>query len=139
MWTTQQKHQRWYLIENESWPGIVLSALFQRWQTNFEITSTELWQINVDKSTLSQRWYLVEKLSQRMLIDVISALTKQLCSNSMWISQCCLNVDMWFKMKLESKYVRRRCFDVGKTTSNQLCQYLVYCFALGSCSVINEN
>ena len=60
---TQQRHQRLYLVENESWADLHLLMLFQRWQNNVETTSRELRRFNVDKPTLFQPWYLVENES----------------------------------------------------------------------------
>ena len=57
---TQQTHQRWYLVENESLVDVDLSMLFQPWQNNVETTSTELRRFNVDELTLFQRWYWVD-------------------------------------------------------------------------------
>ena len=56
---SQQTHQRWINVENESWTDVHLSTLFQRWQNNVETTSIELRRINVDEPTLFQRWNLV--------------------------------------------------------------------------------
>ena len=38
---TQQTHQRWYLVENESLVDVDLSMLFQPWQSNVKTTSIE--------------------------------------------------------------------------------------------------
>ena len=38
----------------------------------------------------------------------------------------CFSVDFWLKMKIESTYIRRRCFEFEKTALVQLCQYLLY-------------
>ena len=35
------------------------------------------------------------------------------------IHQCCCNVDIWLKMKVEPTYICRCCFNVDKTTSKQ--------------------
>lgn len=36
------------------------------------------------------------------------------------------NVDICLKIKIESAYAHRRCFDIEKTILKQLCQYLLY-------------
>ena len=58
--TSQQTHQRWYLVENVSWADVYLSTLFQRWQNNVETTLIELRRFNVDEPMLFQCWNLVE-------------------------------------------------------------------------------
>ena len=35
------------------------------------------------------------------------------------IHQCCFNVGIWLKMKVEPTYIYRRCFNVDKTTLKQ--------------------
>ena len=35
------------------------------------------------------------------------------------------NVDIWLKMKVETKYIYRRCFNVGKTMSIELRRFNV--------------
>ena len=51
----QQTHQRWCLVENESWAGVCLSTLFHHWQNNVETTLIELCWFNVDDQMLFQR------------------------------------------------------------------------------------
>ena len=60
---TQQTHQGWYLVENESWADVHLSTLFQRWQNSVETSLIELRGFNVDEPTLFQRWNLIENES----------------------------------------------------------------------------
>ena len=58
-----------------------------------------------------------------MFMDVVSTLTKYVETtlkelvNSM-STQCCFNVDIWLKMKVESTYVDPRCFDVNSIKTN---------------------
>ena len=77
--------QRWYLVENESWAGVCLSTLFQRWQNNIETTLKELRRFNVDDPMLFHYWYLVEKESWFNLGS--SALGKQHWNN--FVNICC--------------------------------------------------
>ena len=51
------------LVENESWPDVCLSTLFQRWQNHVETTLKELRRFNVDDLMLFQRWCLLENES----------------------------------------------------------------------------
>ena len=114
--------QRWYLVKNESWAGVHLSALFQRWQNNVETTSIELRRFNFDGPMLFQRWNLAENESSA---DVcLSTLTKQRWNNIeiiTSINQCSFKVDSWLKMKVESTYVDQRCFEVEETALKQIC------------------
>ena len=60
---SQQTHQRWCLVENESWTDVHLTTLFQDWQNDVETTLIELGWFNVVEPTLFQRWNLVENES----------------------------------------------------------------------------
>ena len=130
--TTQQTHKRWYLVENETWVDVHLSTLFQRWQNNVEATSIELCWFNIDEPMLFQHWNLVEigswaDVCLSALFQRWQNMLKQHWKNyinSMSMTQCCFNVDIWIKIKVESMYVHRRCFDVEKTASKQLRQLL---------------
>ena len=62
-WVTQQTHQRWNLVENESWADVCLSTLFQRWQT----TSKQRWQSYVDSMLMTQCYFNVDiKLKRKV-------------------------------------------------------------------------
>ena len=84
----------------------VVSTLKFGW--NWKLSRCNVYRpcFNADKRTLKQHWenYI----------------------NSMPMTQCCFNVDIWLKMKVESTYVHRRCFDVEKTALKQLCQLLYW-------------
>ena len=71
---SQQTHQRWYLVENESWADVHFRRCFklakQRWNDVDRITSIQCRWTNV-----------VLTLSRRMFIDVVSTLTKQRWNN----------------------------------------------------------
>ena len=147
MFVTQQTHQRWnnvgrqrsstlfhrwYLVENESWADVHLSTLFQCRQNNVEATSIELRWFIVDKPMLFKRWNLIEIESwvdvcssmwfQRWQSNVETTLKElpQFNINDPMLFQRCI----WLKMKFESMYVHRRCFNVGKTALKQLFQLL---------------
>ena len=119
--------QRWYLVENKSWVDVHLSTLFQRWQKNIEATSTELRWFNINEPMLFQRWNLVEIESYRSCFNVDKTTLKQHWKNyvnSTSITQCCFNVDIRLKMKVESTYIHQCCFDIEKTALKQLYQLL---------------
>ena len=125
--TTQQTHQRWYLVENETWVDVHLPTLFQRWQNNVEAMSIELCWFNVDEPMLFQRWNFVEiksqadvclsikcrwpnvvltlifgwkwKLNQRIFIGVASKLRKQHSKNFV---NCCTDL-YWCSLESDSK------------------------------------
>ena len=61
--TSQQTHQRWYLVQNENWADVYLSTLFQRCQNNLETMLIELRRFHVHEPILFQRWNLVENES----------------------------------------------------------------------------
>ena len=104
-----------------------ISTLKRRWWTlKINVESTLHWSSTfIDVvSTLIFCWKW--KLSRRTFFDVVSMLTKQHWINadknyvdSTSITQCCFNLDIWLKMKVEPTYVYRRCFNVYKTTLKQ--------------------
>ena len=88
------------------------STLNQRWLSTFiDVVSTLIF---------GWKW----KLSRRTFIDVVSTLAKQRWNNvdritsiqRRWPTQCCFNVEIWLKMKVEPTYVYRRCFNVVLST-----------------------
>ena len=104
-------------------PFVLNIPKFWLWQSS-EIGRVPSKHINVDRqrsSTLFQRWYLVENeswadvhlstLFQRWQnnVDRITSIQRR------WPTQCCFNVEIWLKMKVEPTYVHRRCFDIEKT------------------------
>ena len=90
---SQQTHQCWYLVENESWADVHLSTLFQRWQNNVETTLTELRRFNIDEPTLFQPWNLVE--------------------NESWANICLSTLFQRWQNNVETTLIELRWFNVG--------------------------
>ena len=80
------------------------------------------------------------KLTRRTFTDVFSTSTKQLLKqrrknyvDSTSMNQCCFNVKIWLKLKVEPTYVYRRCFNVDKTTLKQHWKNYVNSMSMAQC------
>ena len=113
--------QCWCLVENESWTDVHLSTLFQRWQNNVDrIASIQRrWTKVVPSLKFGWKW----KLSRRMFVDVVSALTKQRWNNvdRVTLTQCWWpNFVSTLALGWKEKWTQGMLIDVEKTTLKQL-------------------
>ena len=114
----------------------ILVKIIPRKHINVKLTLKQRW-LSTFISVLSTmifgwKWTLI----QRTFIGVFSTLAKRRWKNyvdSMLMNQCCSNVEIWLKIKVEPTYVYRRCFNVDKTMLKQHWQNYVDSTSITQC------
>ena len=155
---SQKTHQRWINVETKLMStliNVVLTVIFGwKWKfsrrTFIDVISKlakQCWS-SVNRITLLQRrWTSLVSIFElthvcRLSFNVDKTLLKQRWKNyvdSILMTQCCFNVDIWLKRKVESTYVHHCCFHVEQTELKELCQYLLCSCLLESASITKQN
>ena len=121
----KQRWKRWKWKFNQStFTNVVSTLTKQLWNNVDRITSIQRWWTNVvSLLKFGWKWKLCWRNVYRRRFNTDKTTLKQRwknCVDSMLMTQCCFNVDIWLKGKVESTYVHRRWENSIKKTLSAL-------------------